>query len=150
MKKLCWLCNTEKEVNEANFHRLTKSKSGFDYYCKECQNKRGMERYYSEKGPEIRKKNLERVHRYLYGITREERHKIFEAQGRKCAACKSEFPGNKHGWVLDHDHETSKVRGVLCHSCNVALGSVKDFTSRLEALITYLKAHQPLVLKAVA
>lgn len=148
--KFCKMCRTEKEVNEANFHRLARSSDGFDRYCKLCQNKRGLHRYHSEKGPEIRRKNTIRNFRHKYGITIEDKQKILEAQGLKCACCGSTNSGNKNGWSLDHNHQTEEIRGVLCHSCNVALGSVKDSVSRLECLITYLNSHKPLVMKAVA
>lgn len=42
---------------------------------------------------------------------------------------------------VDHDHETGAVRGVLCHSCNIALGMVEDSTARLRALAGYLERY---------
>ena len=41
--------------------------------------------------------------------------------------------------VVDHDHKTGKVRGLLCHNCNRALGLLKDSTEYLENCISYLK-----------
>lgn len=55
-----------------------------------------------------------------------------------CAACKTDQPGNRYGWVIDHCHATGKVRGLLCHGCNLALGNVKDNPETLRCLITYL------------
>ena len=55
------------------------------------------------------------------------------AQGGRCAACGQDEP--KH---VDHDHETGRVRGMLCFLCNQALGNVRDDVTRLQALIDYL------------
>ena len=40
---------------------------------------------------------------------------------------------------VDHCHETKKIRGLLCHQCNVALGHMNDDPQRLEKAISYLK-----------
>ena len=77
-----------------------------------------------------------------YNITLEDRDAMFAAQGNCCASCKSPDPGTVKGWMLDHCHTTKKVRGVLCHHCNLALGNVKDSIATLEALTAYLRGHQ--------
>ena len=43
--------------------------------------------------------------------------------------------------VVDHNHTTGQVRGLLCHSCNVALGAVKEQEDILMACISYLKSY---------
>ena len=40
--------------------------------------------------------------------------------------------------VVDHDHTTGKVRGILCNRCNSGLGLFKDNKTSLENAITYL------------
>lgn len=48
--------------------------------------------------------------------------------------------GKKSGtWCCDHDHNTNKFRGWLCHQCNRALGSMDDSLDRLKSAIKYLK-----------
>lgn len=66
------------------------------------------------------------LHLKRYGITSAEWDAMFEAQGRRCAACGSTEPNNKRGWHTDHDHNTGVVRGILCHHCNVTLGKLGD------------------------
>jgi hypothetical protein len=40
---------------------------------------------------------------------------------------------------IDHDHDTGKVRGVLCHHCNVALGMARSDPRVLRGLISYIE-----------
>jgi hypothetical protein len=76
-----------------------------------------------------------------YDITIEERNILFSAQDNKCACCGSLEPGNTWGFVVDHDHTSNVVRGIICQPCNVALGQVKDRPAHLRALIKYLDTH---------
>jgi hypothetical protein len=76
-----------------------------------------------------------------YGLTLEQWNALFETQGRKCAGCGSDKHGGKN-WQTDHDHSTNRVRGILCHGCNVALGQVKDNILTLLNLVEYLKRNQ--------
>ena len=45
----------------------------------------------------------------------------------------------KRGWCADHNHETGKFRGWICHKCNLGLGNFADDISRLVLAIQYLK-----------
>ena len=70
-----------------------------------------------------------------YGITPDDYDLILEQQDNRCAAC--------HGYSnrvleVDHCHETGKIRGLLCHNCNSALGHAKDDVNRLWDLVEYL------------
>jgi hypothetical protein len=59
------------------------------------------------------------------------------AQGGVCAVCGK--PPDRYRLCVDHDHETGKVRALLCHSCNRALGYAGDDPRRLRALAEYLE-----------
>lgn len=112
--------------------------------CKgKCANKRfeerhgasRFERYYQGNATHTtyqRKWKLEK----RYGMTMEEYDKLLENQGGVCAICKNATEGNL---VVDHDHATNKVRGLLCHPCNRSLGQMKDSVSTLQAAIQYLQ-----------
>lgn len=45
----------------------------------------------------------------------------------------------KSSWVLDHDHETGKFRGYICHNCNRGLGLFANSIERMLKAIEYLK-----------
>lgn len=75
----------------------------------------------------------------LYGLTPEQYTAFLEAQDHRCAICRTDEPKGKGTWHVDHDHATGRTRGLLCNSCNLALGHFADDTGRLEAAIAYLR-----------
>jgi Recombination endonuclease VII len=85
--------------------------------------------------------------KYKYDLTKEAWETLFDGQGQRCAMCGSDDPRSKYGWKTDHCHETGKVRGILCHQCNVMLGNAEDDPQRLLAGVAYLEAHQDYVIR---
>ena len=80
----------------------------------------------------------------LYGMTLGEYDSIRLRQGNRCAACRR-YPA-KEGRLsmrlaVDHDHETNRLRGLLCHSCNIALGWAEDSSDRLRMLADYIDKY---------
>ncbi len=76
---------------------------------------------------------------HKYGITLKDYKSILEQQGNKCAICGETGPGGgRVNFYVDHDHVTNKVRGLLCHSCNVGLGHFRDSRDILSAAMQYL------------
>lgn len=77
-----------------------------------------------------------------YHITIEEYLNIAEQQDFKCAICHKEnfAMGEKHSGVLvvDHDHNTGSIRGLLCHNCNRALGLLQDDINSIQTMLNYL------------
>jgi hypothetical protein len=78
-----------------------------------------------------------------YGISREEWLAMYEAQNRVCYICQTEGfvmrEGHQAKLMVDHCHETGKVRGLLCHNCNRALGLLKDDIECLKRALIYLE-----------
>ena len=75
-----------------------------------------------------------------YGITKEEYERLLTDQNGVCAIC-HEPEQVWQGLSVDHDHETGKVRGLLCHKCNPLLGYARDNVNILENAINYLKEN---------
>lgn len=91
-------------------------------------------------------KDYERIEAYYiknYNITIKEYLDLAERQHYVCAICGMEnFPmkkGHSGCLVVDHDHTTNKIRGLLCHNCNRALGLLQDNTSFLLQALHYLR-----------
>lgn len=61
---------------------------------------------------------------------------VCKASDDRCAICGVEETKRYH--ALDHDHKTGRLRGILCHSCNVGLGHFKDDPALLAKAIAYL------------
>lgn len=85
-----------------------------------------------------------------FGITVPQRQELLDEQGGICLVCKYPifFSGKKHfssdrkHAVLDHCHDSLKVRGILCGNCNIMLGKAMDQIEILENAIEYLKTHE--------
>lgn len=76
---------------------------------------------------------------FPYSLTPEERialneeHKVDYRGYGKCGICR-----NRRKLIVDHDHKTGKVRGLLCSACNSGIGCFKDNPKYLKKAIAYL------------
>lgn len=73
------------------------------------------------------------------GLSVDDYMAMLAAQGGVCAICKLPDPTGIR-LSVDHDHETDKVRGLLCRNCNMALGLFKDDLARISVALGYLAA----------
>jgi hypothetical protein len=122
MKKVCSSCKVEKLGVEFSLSR--RRSDGLDNICKSCKS--------------VRTRDLEC--RKRYGLTKEEVDFIF-SRNPCCNICGNIFNSSVVP-NLDHDHKTGKVRGVLCHLCNSALGFLEDSPDTIRSAIEYLRAFQ--------
>lgn len=61
-------------------------------------------------------------------------------QDGKCAICfEGTVLGGRSGAKVDHDHDSGQVRGILCNTCNMALGLFYDDVTVLASAIDYLR-----------
>lgn len=101
--------------------------------CAECG--RETSRQWNVDNPgRIRARNIQR----LYGLTRAEYDAMVIAQGGVCAVC-GRGP-QRTELCIDHDHETGRVRGLLCQHCNRGLGLLGDDATLMRKLADYVDA----------
>jgi CRISPR/Cas system-associated protein Cas10 (large subunit of type III CRISPR-Cas system) len=166
-RKRCNVCGKRRLAKL--FHKRSESFDGLAFTCKACVAVYGQERtrketeerraqavpgsatyarWLAREHPEIyaqklrqdrRRKTLKR-----YGISLEHYDQLFEKQGGLCAICENperrvSRSGEVKPLVVDHDHETGRVRGLLCHDCNIALGLIEDNPEIAKAMVRYLK-----------
>ena len=75
-----------------------------------------------------------------YTLTLDGYDELLRGQGGRCAIC-FEKPRGDENLCVDHDHETGRIRGLLCHSCNRGIGLLGDNVPRLRAAVSYLTGY---------
>jgi hypothetical protein len=124
-----WCPDCEKFLPRDRFYSNRANSDGLSAYCGDHQRARADETRQRLHGGS-RNYHLKR----RYGIGEAEFDEMFVDQSGLCAAC-----GKKRAEHVDHDHDTNKVRGLLCFTCNVALGNVGDDIGILLDLVDYLE-----------
>lgn len=114
--KRCPGCTEIKAHSE--WHIKRSSSDGYATYCKACRAVQGRAGHLQRK----------------YGLTEERYQEMLEAQVGRCAICL--VARAEH---VDHDHETGRVRALLCFNCNAALGQFKDRPDALRRAAAYLE-----------
>lgn len=78
-----------------------------------------------------------------YGLTLEQFHALLKSQDGKCAICGfSDLSKPKLFPVIDHCHDTGRIRGILCSNCNFGIGKFRNDPRLLSAAVAYLAAGE--------
>lgn len=142
--KTCTKCRVEKSTDQYSVSRQGKNGPVYRSNCKDCQAKSARQWFAdnSERANENRRRwNLEN----LYGLTVEGYDQMLANQGGVCAICGNGEPtahgrtGTQFRLAVDHDHETGRVRGLLCQKCNRSIGLLDDDVDLLKRAIDYLQ-----------
>ncbi|MDQ1374746.1 MAG: hypothetical protein QOJ09_2084 [Actinomycetota bacterium] len=160
--KRCTKCGVEQALDQ--FYRAKGTRDGLRGDCRTCFQKRAAalyraspeaakertrrwqrenpERYAANqrKHKESGRKKLADRRSHLkrkYGMTLGDYDRLLEQQGGGCAIC-GRPPREDMSLHVDHDHETGRVRGLLCFPCNNTLGDFEDDPTRLYAAADYL------------
>jgi hypothetical protein len=100
---------------------------------KHKEQRRSMMRAWWAKNPGLKS---EYARKSAYGLAPGQYAAMVSAQNGLCAICRLSGP-----LVVDHDHVTGKIRGLLCQCCNRAIGLIKESPDRLRAAAQYLETH---------
>lgn len=144
---LCTRCEEMKQPDEFYPHGSTAR--GRQYWCKACCRESRAER--PLRPPDrlsIRRWRLQAQ----YGISPAGYDALFEMQSGRCAVCAVEkepwepdagVKGRHRFLVVDHDHRTGRVRGLLCFNCNAGIGQFHDDPQVMLAAIAYMAPANP-------
>ncbi len=166
--KTCIKCGEVKPLSEFTFHN--RNKGQHRNFCHNCEKELWRKYHKSPQGKEKSREwiesNQEKIAEYRrlyreddvkrerskayhrarllkeFGMTVDDYMALYEKQNGQCAICGSESASNgiRKNFCVDHDHETGKVRGLLCHNCNVSVGLMKDTPSLLRKAAEYLES----------
>jgi len=128
--KTCSKCKTDKELIGYSIRK--DSKDGRRGVCNKCRATEHRDKYSKNyEAKRIRPKGWREQYRakmntqygikHKYGLTPEDYGKLMSKAGNKCEIC-GRLASETYCLVVDHDHNTGKVRGVLCNTCNGILG----------------------------
>lgn len=159
--KPCRLCGEVKSLTE--FHRASDMRDGHRGECKACFRESARARYDSARAvaratkwreqnperfreyqaryrarPERKRKMRDLYYRRTFGISADEFDALLDEQGGGCAVC-GRRPARVASLHLDHCHDTGRVRGILCLSCNQGIGKFRDDPELLERAAWYLR-----------
>ncbi|MDX3056122.1 endonuclease VII domain-containing protein [Streptomyces sp. NE06-03E] len=116
--KRCPRCGEVKPHDQ--WERNRSAYDGWSSYCRPCRAERNRISYFQRK----------------YGLSPVELDELIAAQQGVCCICLT-APAEH----VDHCHETGRVRGVLCFSCNAALGQLKDRPDAVRRAAAYLEGN---------
>lgn len=133
MTKKCTKCGESREFSE--FHKRTAGALGLDSWCKGCKRVYRRQYFLANKENEV-VRSRQKAWKYQ-GIALEYSDYLKECLMRqnKCDICTKEIKVMH----VDHNHQTGKIRGFLCGSCNKGLGLFQDSPHLCKKASAYLE-----------
>ena len=135
-KLRCRMCGEEKPLSEYRRHR-TRIKLYYYRDCRDCLREREAKQRAPKREKLARQRHLRRCEKY--GITEQQYREMQDKQNGRCAICGK--PLTKAQQVIDHDHISGKVRGIVHSHCNLVLGNSREDASVLLGAVRYLRKH---------
>lgn len=127
-EKVCKDCGETKDLSK--FPKNKEMVDGHINFCNPCRYKK-----YAKKRNKTDKYWAYQL-QWKYGLSLEDYKEMVEKQDGRCAIC-GKIPNYR--LCVDHRHDTGKVRGLLCRTCNKAIGQLGDTPYALERALRYLE-----------
>jgi hypothetical protein len=137
-RKICSACRVEFPTENFGSNRAQPDRLANQ--CKSCQDI-SRKKNFAKDPARFRSLQMKSARKNKYGITGAEHEAMLDRQGGVCATCGSPPRAPFVSLSVDHDHNTNRVRGLLCNLCNNALGAARDQPEVLRALANYLEKH---------
>jgi len=134
----CSTCGVSKTRGAFGLQKTGQGTYRLRTSCKDCRGAYEKKRY-ETKSEAAKLRARDRCLQKLYGISLNDYNELFATQKGMCPACGKHQGEFDKSLVVDHDHDTGKVRGLLCSGCNLALGNVKENIETLYGSVEYLK-----------
>ncbi len=78
-----------------------------------------------------------------FNLTHEEYEQLHHNQNGLCAICgENEMVDGRH-LAVDHNHQTGKIRGLLCGRCNLMIGRIEKDMEITKKMLEYVKKDGP-------
>jgi hypothetical protein len=137
----CHACGAAYSKAYREAHREQTAATARRYRTRNRERRNAYSLAWAKAHPE-RAKRTQRRHllKKYYGLSERDYDAMVASQGGLCGLCRR--PPGKRGLAVDHDHSTGRVRALLCDSCNVALGLMRDDPALLRAAANYIEAHR--------
>lgn len=138
--KTCTRCS---ELKGANDFYSDKRTGALRAACKACMavDSNEWRSKNRERALEIQRQSALKRRLRERGVDAELHTLLVARSGGQCEICGASPGGLKTMLSIDHCHETGRVRGLLCDSCNIGIGYFNDDPRKLAAAIRYL-AHR--------
>lgn len=139
---VCAKCSEIKP--EAEFMPTKRMTSGRLSWCDPCRREYNREynrEYRKTRATTPRRREWEWERRGIIGMTVERYNEMLHEQNMCCAICGANAMDLPKALCVDHDHATGEVRGLLCRSCNVAIGHLKDSLELVHRAANYLALY---------
>lgn len=149
--KSCKGCNLTLPIS--SFGKTYTSENGYRSKCKKCMSRekcnwaktpRGKKKYHDQYARKRERLTTEgyrwRRIKQKYGISQAEYEALLSSQNGKCGICFTGTP-TRGTFAVDHCHDTGRIRGLLCSTCNSGIGLLKDKLEILEAAVAYMRRH---------
>ena len=130
--RTCIGCN---ETKEATHFYYNWKREQFTSRCKPCHAEASRKLHANK--TKFRVLQNDAYYRRQYGITLLEVEELKIKSENKCAICTAEFSTDNKPRI-DHCHKTEKIRGLLCHRCNVGIGLFGDSAELLRKAAKYV------------